>query len=70
MKSEKLDPRNYCGGVAPDYGGDGYSDWRGDYDKSAKDGADEYAEKLSANAPDYIKQAMAEQQSQQQPQPT
>ena len=67
MSTEKLDPRNYCGGKVPDYGGDGYSDWRGDYDPKEREAAESYAKKLIESAPDYIKQAIADREQAAQP---
>ena len=67
MNTPKLDPKNYCGGNVPKYGGDGYSDFRSDYDPEEKKRNEEYAKELIESAPDYIKQAIAESQKQAQP---
>lgn len=66
MINEKLDPKNYCGGVAPVGGGDGYSDFRSDYDFSPEYLAQKEAhlQAMLDAAPDYIKREIAERQKQ------
>lgn len=61
MSTNKLDSKNYCGGKVPEFG-DGYSDFRSDYDPEAKKRNEEHSKELLSSAPDYIKQAIAENQ--------
>lgn len=61
MSTNKLDPKNFCGGKVPEFG-DGYSDFRSDYDPIAKKRNENHTKELLSSAPDYIKQAIAEHQ--------
>lgn len=69
MSGKELDPKNYCGGKAPEYGGDGYSEFRSDCDTSPEYLKEKQAKLQDAQdlAPDYIKQAIAESQKQARP---
>jgi len=60
-----LDRRNYCGWKAPNFG-DGYSDFRSDYDISPEYLAEQEAnyQAMLESAPDHIKQAIAERKQQ------
>ena len=64
MSNEQLDPKSYCGGVAPVGGSDGYSDFKSDFDEKAKDASNARAEESLKSAPDYIKQAIAKRMQQ------
>lgn len=61
MSTDKLDPKNYCGGKVPEFG-DGYSDFRSDYAPIAKKRNEDHTAELLCSAPDYIKEAIAEHQ--------